>query len=167
MLCAPVGEPPDDIPSIEIQAGKGLTMRQQMEAHRSDAGCTVCHRRIDPPGFSLENYDAIGRWRTADSDGPIDPSGVLPGPNGPMTFRNFQELRGLLKDDPRIPACTTRHLMTYALGRSLTREDEAAVDGILAEARRNGFRIQDLLAGIAMSAPFRERAPNNKPAAKG
>jgi hypothetical protein len=158
ILCSPVAEAPRNVPSLEESAKPGLTLRQQMESHRTNSNCRGCHDQIDPAGFSLENYDATGRWRTTDGVDPIDPSGMLRSAAGPLFFKDFGELRVLLKDDSRIPACATSKLMMYALGRSLNGEDKAALAEILAKTQTGGARIQDVLAEIALSAPFRNRA---------
>ena len=159
ILCSPVGEVPPNVPALEESAVSGLTLRQQMEKHRASLYCASCHSTIDPAGFSLENYDAIGRWRNMDGDVPIDPSGTLPGPKGPRPFKDFSELRVLLRDDPRVASCVTRKLMTYALGRTLTRSDEAALADILAKTHDDGVRIHDVLTEIALSDPFRDQTP--------
>jgi len=155
ILCESVGEVPPNVPALEESADQVLTLRQRMEKHRANPLCASCHTRIDPPGFSLENYDGIGRWRTMDAGGPIDPRGSLTGAGRTVPFENFAELRRALADDDRFPACTVRNLMTYALGRSLSASDEAVVRNVLEKTKTNGHRIQDVIAEIVLSAPFR------------
>ena len=130
-------------------------MRQQMEAHRRNPACASCHRRIDPPGFGLENFDGIGMWRSADNGASIDPGGTFVTKSGPQAFRDFPDLRRLLTGDDRVPLCVTQKLMTYALGRSLTEADEAAAKDVVARTESGGHRIHDVIAEIAVSPPFR------------
>jgi hypothetical protein len=110
--------PPPNVPSLDEKAiGATVSMRQQLEQHRANPECRVCHARMDPLGFGLENYDAIGQWRTQDGSFPIDPSGALP--NG-ETFQGPDGLRRiLLRDQDAFAKCLGSKLLTYALGRKL------------------------------------------------
>jgi hypothetical protein len=118
---------------------------------------------IDPAGFALENFDAIGRWRTVDdSFNPIDPSGALPDGSA---FKSFAEFRAALANRPERFAYTfTEKLLTYALGRGLEYYDMPAVRKILADTARDGYRVQSIILGIVNSYPFRYRA-NDAPQA--
>jgi hypothetical protein len=110
--------PPPNVPKLDETAiGATATVRQRLEQHRANPACKGCHARMDPLGFGLENYDAIGHWRTHDGDLPIDASGALP--NG-QTFEGPDGLKQfLLKDQDRFAQCLGSKLLTYALGRKL------------------------------------------------
>jgi hypothetical protein len=131
-LGTPPPPPPPNVPSLKEQnpeSGKILTMRQRMEQHRANPACAVCHTRMDPLGFALENFDGIGQWRTAEGSTAIDASGVLPDGtkfNGPV------ELRKILLSQPEQFATTiTQKLLTYALGRGVEYYDLPSVRKIV------------------------------------
>jgi mono/diheme cytochrome c family protein len=150
--------PPPDIPTLEEHAkdGKTLTMRQQMEQHRVNPTCAGCHSRMDPIGFSLENYNGIGEWRAKDGGNPIDPTGKLPdgtlfeGPNG---------LKNLLTTTYRDQFVTTftEKLMTYALGRGIEYYDEPAVRAIIREAAPENTTVGALIHSIVRNPQFQTR----------
>ncbi|MGC6459326.1 MAG: DUF1592 domain-containing protein [Akkermansiaceae bacterium] len=146
------GELPGDDKSTE-----GLTFRQQLEVHREKPKCAGCHARIDPLGFGLENFDAIGRWRTSDiNGGKIDSEAVLP---GDIKFSSPAELKQLLmaaKDKVARNVC--RKMLAYSLGRSLEYYDEAVVNDLLAKLQKNDYQIQGLVLAIVRSDPFQNRA---------
>jgi mono/diheme cytochrome c family protein len=153
----PPPPPPPNVPPLKPNesAGKALTMRERMAAHRVNQPCAGCHRLIDPVGFSLENYDAVGRWRTTDQDAPVDASGSLP--DGSQ-FAGVSGLRQALLSRPEIFVSTlTEKLLTYGLGRGLEFYDAAAVRKIVRDARDNDYRFSSLIAGIANSTPFQMR----------
>ena len=157
LLGAPPPEPPADVPALEATggAGAGATLREQMEAHRTNPSCAVCHNQIDPIGFGLEKYDAAGAWRTHENDAPIDDTGVLP--DG-TAFRGPAELKQVLRD--RADAFRrnlSEKLLTYALGRGLEHYDAEAVGAITETARENGNRWSAFVTGVVESAPFRMR----------
>jgi len=130
-------------------------MRDRMAAHRVNQPCAGCHRLIDPVGFTLENYDAVGRWRTADQDAPIDASGGLP--DGSQ-FAGVSGLRQALLSRPDVfVTVLTEKLLTYGLGRGLEFYDAAAVRKIVRDARDNDYRFETLIAGIVNSTPFQMR----------
>ena len=153
--------PPDPLPNVpalvdrKTQA-RTATMRQRMSAHRDNPACAACHAMIDPAGFALEHFDAIGRWRAVDeSYNPIDASGVLP--DG-TPFEGAAGLRAALVRRPeRFVTTLTEKLMTYALGRGVEHYDMPAVRRILREASAGGYRLQDIVLGIVRSDPFRLR----------
>jgi hypothetical protein len=131
-------------------------MRQQLEAHRANPVCAGCHARMDPLGFGLENYDAIGRWRTMDGKFPVDASGVLP--NG-KTFSGAAELKTILRDDEaRFVRCLTEKMLTYALGRGLETYDRPAVEKIARNVEQNGFKFSQLIDSVIASVPFQMRS---------
>lgn len=158
ILGTPPPPPPPNVPSLkDNQETKALTMRQRMEQHRANPACAVCHTRMDPLGFALENFDGLGKWRTADGNSHIDPSGVLPdGANfqGPAGLRKV-----LLTKRDEFAATITEKLLTYALGRAVEYYDEPAVREILREAAPNNYRWSSLVLGIVKSTPFQMRKP--------
>jgi len=158
VLGAPPPDPPPDVPALSDRRtqAKVQTMRERMARHRANAVCASCHNMIDPAGFALENFDAIGRWRTVDeSYNPIDASGALP--DG-TSFSSVSELRAALTRHPeRFAHTVTERLMTYALGRGLEYYDMPAVRKILRDAAPGGYRMQALVHGIVNSHPFQYR----------
>lgn len=156
ILGAPPPPPPPDVPALDEQSvGNAGSLRQQMEKHRSNAVCASCHSRMDVLGFGLENYDAIGRWRTADGKFPVDASGTLP--NG-KSFTTPAELSVLLKGDlPEFSRCLTEKMLTYALGRGLERYDRKTVDAIQTKLAASGYGFQDLIYEVVRSLPFQSR----------
>jgi mono/diheme cytochrome c family protein len=155
-LNAPPPPPPANVPSLESQGGLDkLSMREQLEKHRSNPVCASCHSKMDPLGFGLENYNAIGQWRTADGKFPIDPSGTLP--TG-QSFSGSQQMKEILKANPRAFAqCLTEKMLTYALGRGLERYDRPAVEKIVDRLQANDYKFSQLISGIIESLPFQER----------
>jgi hypothetical protein len=156
ILNAPPPPPPPDVPLLdEKAAGTTVSVRQQLEQHRVNPACAGCHSQMDPLGFGLENYDAIGRWRTMDGKFPLDVSGVLP--DG-KTFSGPEELRAILRADfARFVRALTEKLLTYALGRGLEPYDRPAVEKIARDVQRNGFRFSQLIDSTVDSIPFRMR----------
>jgi hypothetical protein len=146
------------VPSLEEKdLGTLKTMREQLEAHRAQPVCASCHVRMDPLGFGLENFDAVGRWRDAVGKLPVDASGALP--DG-RTFTGPLELAAILKMDREdFAECITEKLMTYALGRGLKLADRASVRRIAAQLPASDYRFSSLVLGIVNSPQFRLRAP--------
>ena len=148
--------PPPGVDGLkEDQNHKPATIREQFDRHRARADCASCHARLDPLGFGLENFDAIGAWREREGETPIDPSGLLP--DG-QTFRSPTELVSLLaknKDD--FTRCLARKLLTYGLGRSLEPGDNQSVERIVRHTARNGDRFSSLAIAIARSELFQSR----------
>jgi hypothetical protein len=163
LLNSPPPPPPAGVPALNENPdnGRTLTTRQQVERHRSQAVCASCHSRMDPLGFSLENFNVIGEWRTRDEGGEIDASGKLP--NG-QTFSGPQGLRNLMlsRQDEFVNATLSR-LMTYALGRELDARDQPAIRQIMRETEAHGYRFSDLVAAIVKSVPFQMRQTAEKP----
>jgi hypothetical protein len=130
------------------------TLRQQLERHRRDARCASCHAALDPLGFGLENFDAVGAWRIRDGAQPIDASGTLP--DG-RSFRGPDELRALLAARaPDFVRCLAEKLLTYALGRELVPADACTVERIVRRLAANGQRFSSLVLGIVTSDAFRK-----------
>jgi hypothetical protein len=154
---SPPPSPPPNVPPLKDNgsAGKVLTMRERMASHRAVQPCAGCHSLMDPVGFSLENYDAVGRWRTTEEDVPIDASGSLP--DGGQ-FAGVSGLRHALLSRPELFVTTlTEKLLTYGLGRGLESYDAAAVRRIVRDARSNDYRFSSLITGIVNSTPFQMR----------
>ena len=157
ILGSPPPPPPGNVPPLKNDgsASKALTMRERMAAHRVNQPCAGCHRLMDPVGFSLENYDAIGRWRTTDQEAPIDASGSLPDGS---EFTGVAGLKQALLSKPELFVNTlTEKLLTYGLGRGLESYDAAAVRKIVRDARANDYRFSSLILGIVNSTPFQMR----------
>jgi Protein of unknown function (DUF1585)/Protein of unknown function (DUF1588) len=132
------------------------TMREQMELHRTNPTCAACHKRMDPIGFALENFDTVGAWRTTDDGGVrLDTSDVLA--NG-TRVDGVSQLRQALLDRPTVFVQTlVEKLMIYALGRGLTYEDMPAVRAIVRSAQKQDLRFSSLVSGIVSSVPFQMR----------
>ena len=145
--------PPPDVPAIEPDIRGAVTIREQLVKHRESATCAECHRKIDPLGFALENFDAIGGWRDKyDPKTPIDSAGKLPGGD---SFRTVPEFRKLLVDrQDQFNRCLTEKLMTYALGRELEVGDRPSVDEILAELDGKQGGLRELIRLVVLSKPF-------------
>ena len=156
LLNAPPPPPPPAVPALDdTHVGKSASLRQQMEAHRKNPACASCHSRMDPLGFGLENFDAVGAWRTKDGDFPIDPSGVLP---SGKSFQGPDELKTLLKEDrAAFVRGMTEKLLTYSLGRGLERYDKPVVAGIAAKLSARNYRFSALVLEIVNSLPFQMR----------
>jgi hypothetical protein len=162
LLNSPPPPPPPGVPPLDESADKGrkLTTREQVERHRSNAVCASCHSRMDPLGFALENFDVIGKWRTRDEGGEIDPSGALP--NG-STFAGPQGLKNLLLSRPdEFVGATLARLMTYALGRELDVRDQPAIRQIMRDTEAGRYRFADLIGAIVKSVPFQMRQTQDK-----
>ena len=154
-----VPPPPPDVPSLERQdqaAVATLTLRQRTELHRTDAVCASCHRILDPIGFGLENFDAIGRWRASDdSGGAIDASGELP---GGKRFAAPRELKAIIAGRPAdLARNLTEKLLAYALCRQLEGYDEIVVDRLMETIAKDGYRLQTLISEVVASYPFTQR----------
>ena len=158
LLGTPPPLPPPDVPSLEETAGDGaaLSMREAMERHRANPVCASCHRLMDPPGFALEQFDAVGRYRTRnEADAPIDASGLLP--DG-TAFEGAAGLREALLARPELFVATlTEKLLVYALGRGVEHHDAPAVRAIAREAAADGHRFSSLILGVVKSPPFQMR----------
>jgi hypothetical protein len=137
------------------ETGKKQTMRERLAQHRGDPACSGCHRLMDPIGFSLENYDAVGRWRTTEDDAPIDAAGGLP--EG-RSFEGVSGLRQALLSRPDVFLTNfTEKLMTYALGRGVEHYDAPAIRKVVREAQAKDSRFSSVVLGIVDSVPFRMR----------
>jgi hypothetical protein len=155
ILGSPPPPPPPGVSQIdEAKTPKELkTFRDKLAAHATRAECAGCHAKIDPLGFGLENFDAIGRWRK--SGGDVDASGKLPGGEA---FNGPKELKAVLfKKKPRFIENVTEKMLVFALGRELQPGDAPAVKAITADLEKGGYKFSVLVAGVAKSFPFRHR----------
>lgn len=156
LLGAPQPPPPDNVEELDATAAvaENLSLRDRLERHRADAACAVCHRRMDPLGFGLENFNAIGKWRDTDGGKPLDTTGTLVDGS---TFNGVVELKEMLVNQRRdeFLRCLTQKMMTYALGRKLEYSDDAAIESIVARLKQNEHRFSELVVGIVLSEPFR------------
>ncbi|HEY2906324.1 MAG TPA: DUF1588 domain-containing protein, partial [Vicinamibacterales bacterium] len=151
---------PPNVPELQgtNAQGKVLSMREQMEMHRATPACAGCHALMDPLGFALENFDAVGKVRTVDSEfAPIDASGVFP--DGSKIDGAAGLRRALVSHSNRFITTVTDKLLTYALGRGVEPYDAPAVRAIARDAAQNDDRFSSLVIGIVKSAPFQMRRP--------
>lgn len=157
MLCSPPPPVPNDIEIGDLELPVDATVRQTLEAHRADPGCASCHKIIDPLGFGLENFDAIGAYRTTENGQPVDASGILDG----VPFDQPEELISLLVEDERLTECIAQQLLTYAVGRnfheSVAKKYARAFAQHTARADQNTWR--QFLTAVVMSEAFQTRRP--------
>ena len=156
ILGTPPPPPPPDVPPLDNDAtGTVLSLRQQMEKHRANAICAACHSKMDPLGFALENYDAIGKWREQDGKFPVDSSGTLP--DG-KTFDGPVAMRQVLTDRmPDFARCLIEKMMIYSLGRGITTADRRSIAQMQNNWAANGFKFQTLIYEVAHSPAFQSR----------
>ena len=153
---APPPPPLPNVPALDGSVPANLPIRERLSLHRSNPVCANCHRTIDPVGFALENFDAVGRWRDQEGDsGSIDASGGLP---GVAELNGVAGLEAALLRRPELFAGTlTEKLLTFALGRGVEYYDAPAIRRILREAEPDGYRFSSLILGIVKSVPFQMR----------
>lgn len=156
LLGAPPPPPPPDVPVLdESKNATTISLRERLERHRKDPSCAACHSLMDPIGFGLESYDAVGRWRTHDGTVPIDTSGVLP--DG-KSFKGARDLKQILRSQS---AAFSRNfgekLLTFALGRGLESYDRTTIEEITGEAAKSDYRFSSFVLGIVNSKPFQMR----------
>jgi mono/diheme cytochrome c family protein len=153
LLGTPPPPPPPDVPKLEDQKAVTGTLRHQMEVHRTNPVCASCHAQMDPIGFGLENFDAIGKWRDADDGGKVDAAGRL---KTGETFGNTEQLVEILATKRRgdFEHCLAEKMLTYALGRGVEMYDRPAVEGIVEKMEREDERFSALVMGVVESLPF-------------
>jgi hypothetical protein len=158
LLSAAPPPPPADIPALKTEGsdpGTALSMREAMAAHRASPACAGCHARMDPIGFAMENFDAVGRWRDADAGGRIDASGVFP------EGTRFEGIAGLKKELLRQPDrfihTVAERLLMYAVGRNLQYYDSPSVRAIVRESAQSKYTLSSLVLGVVKSRPFQMR----------
>jgi hypothetical protein len=157
ILGAPPPDPPPNVPMLrdDAQAVAGGTLRQRMEQHRKDPNCAVCHKEMDALGFALENFDAVGAWRTKDGDFPIDAAAELP--DG-RSFNGPRQLKAMLRDSKdQFVRCLAEKLLIYAIGRGLEPSDRRTVEGIVQATKASDYKFSALVLGIVHSDPFQKR----------
>jgi hypothetical protein len=156
LLGAPPPPPPESVPPLKDNTvASTLSVRERLEQHRADPACAACHDVIDPPGFALENFDAVGRWRELDSGRPIDASGGLPDGS---KFAGPAGLEQALLERPELfVRALTEKLMTFALGRGIEYYDGPAIRKIVEAAREDDWSFSRLVVGIVESTPFQMR----------
>jgi hypothetical protein len=154
LLCSQPPDPPPNIPSITKTDLVGKTVREVLDAHLKNPACASCHKVMDQLGFALENYDAIGAWRTVDNGFPIDASGTLP--DG-TAFKNETEMADIVSKDPRFPRCVAKKMSTYALGRGPTLVDDAWLDKLTTDFTAKGSRLRELIKLLVKTEAFRTR----------
>ena len=155
LLNAPPPPAPPDVPDLEKEQLHG-TLRERMEQHRQNPACAACHQMMDPLGFALENYDAVGRWRDHEGGEPVDASGVLP--DGTQ-FRGVWELRDLLAEGRKedFMRCITEKMLIYAVGRGTEYYDQCAIDEIVEKVGQRDNQFAFLIAEIILSDPFQKK----------
>ena len=159
LLGAPPPPPPPNVPTLKenVAGEKPQSVRERMEQHRANPVCASCHKIMDPLGFALENFDAVGGWRTTESGVTIDASGQLVDGtkvDGPATLR-----QALLKHRAEFAGTVASKLLTYGLGRGVEYFDEPAVRQIVQDSARTEYRWSSLILGIVRSVPFQMRMP--------
>jgi hypothetical protein len=156
ILGTPPPPPPPDVPPLDdSKVGSEVSIRKQLEAHRSNPVCASCHSKMDVLGFGLENYDAVGKWRTMDGKFPVDVGGTMP---GGKAFATAAEMRTVLLDSmPVVAHCLTEKVMTYALGRGMEPYDNRALEQISKSLAADGYRFQTLINEVVKSLPFQSR----------
>jgi mono/diheme cytochrome c family protein len=157
LLSAAPPPPPPDVPSLNTEKtpGKPLTLREAMIRHRAAPACAGCHARMDPIGFAMENFDAVGRWRERDGDQIIDATGVFP------DGTRFEGIPGLKKELLRQPeqfvGTIAERLLMYAIGRNLQYYDAPTVRAVMRDARPSNYTLASLVLGVVKSRPFQMR----------
>ena len=155
-LGTPPPPPPAEVPSLKDNTvAANLPIRERLAEHRSNAACASCHRLIDPVGFSLEQFDAVGRWRTLDEGNPVDAAGGLPDGSH---FAGVSGLEKALLQRPELFVQTmTEKLFTFALGRPPQETDAPVIRKIVRAAKVDNYRFSSLIIGITSSTPFQKR----------
>jgi hypothetical protein len=157
LLGSPPPPPPPNVPELEENTvSASLTLRERLEQHRANETCARCHNLIDPIGFALENFDAVGRWRETDNGEPISATGSL---SDGVEFVGVAGLEQALSRRPELFVQTlTEKLMTFALGRGLEHYDAPAVRRIVRDAGKEDYRFSNIVVGIVQSVPFQMRS---------
>jgi len=152
LLGTPPPPPPQDVPALEDRSEKARTVRARMEQHRANPVCASCHKIMDPLGFALENFDAVGAWRTEEEGAPIDPAGQLAdGANveGVVALR-----QAILRRPELFVSTMTEKMLIFSLGRGIDYHDMPVVRDVVRQAARQDYRFSSIVLGIVNSAPF-------------
>src|SRR6185369_2875397 len=156
LLSAAPPPPPPDVPALKATVnGRVLSPREQLELHRADAACASCHVKMDPLGYALENFDAVGAWRGEDSGRPVDASAQLADGTPLSGLTGLRKVLLERRDD--FTRAFSERLLTYALGRGVEPEDMPAVRAIARRAAADDYRIRAVILGIVESKPFNLR----------
>jgi hypothetical protein len=157
LLGTPPPPPPPNVGQLpeDKKAAKATTLRQRLEAHRNKPVCAGCHARLDPPGFALENFDVIGKWRHSDNGKPIDATGTMTGGRNFATPAEFRRL--LLEDKALFVRSLCTRLLGYATGRSVELHDQPTLLRLEKVLRDSDYRSEPLLIALVKSVPFRSR----------
>jgi hypothetical protein len=162
ILGTPPPAPPPNVPPLrENDGAQALSVRARLEEHRKSPACSGCHAVMDPLGFSLENFDGVGEWRTKEPGGAVDPSGQLADGtkvDGPVALRN-----AIMKHPEQFVRTLTEKMLTYGLGRGLEYYDMPTVRGIARDASRNDYKFSSIVLGIVKSTPFQMRRVQDAP----
>ena len=153
ILGTPPPPAPDNVPDLGSSSELKGTLRQQMVKHRENPVCASCHQKMDPIGFAFENFDAIGRWRTLDNGAPINAASQLDSGEKFGDVSGFLKILAVRKRELFVQ-CLTEKMLTFAIGRGLEFYDKRAVDGIIKQMERDGFKFETLVIGVAKSLPF-------------
>jgi hypothetical protein len=156
VMGVPPPPPPPNVPALDqVKLRRNAPIRERLAEHRKNPTCAGCHRLTDPVGFALENYDAVGRWRTQDGGTPIDASGTL------FDGTDFNGVAGLQKailNHPELFVTTmSEKMLTFATGRGVEYYDAAAIRRIVRDAKAQDYRFSSIVMGIVNSMPFRMR----------
>lgn len=156
LLGTPPPPPPADVPELPESeaANASASLRERLEMHRASPDCAGCHAKMDPIGFALENYDAIGRWRDLDGKFPIDSSGILP---GGVKIRGAEDLKKVISTREDFLKTLSERMLTYSLGRGTEAYDRKVINGIAAKLNQGEQRFSVLLTEVVLSDPFRRR----------
>jgi hypothetical protein len=154
LLCDPPPPPPANVPALDPNVPFNGTLRQRLQMIHQKAGpaCAGCHAAIDPMGFALEHYDAIGLWRDQDNGFPVDATGAMP-TTGAL-FDGAAQLSQVIAADPRFASCVAKQLLTYALGRHVVPGDRPLIDDLGRKFAAASFQVPILLELVATSAPM-------------
>ena len=158
LLGTPPKDPPEDVPELEenTRSEKGLTLREQMQQHSKDVRCATCHSSMDPLGFAMENFNAVGLWRAKEHGKLINTAGKLPTGESFDGAVELQRLLARVRRDSFV-RCVAESMLIYALGRGLEYYDRPALDEICEKVKIRGYRFSSLIEAIAESVPFQKR----------
>lgn len=154
MLCNEPAPPPPGVEGLAEEMSPTASLRERLEQHRADPVCAACHAVMDPIGFALERFNAVGQWREDDNGYEIDDSGLFP--DG-TSFTGAFEMANVIKDDPKLRECVAEHMYTYAMGRGTERYDTYHLEQITEKYSHAGGGLRDLIREIVLSESFRKR----------
>jgi hypothetical protein len=156
LLASPPPPPPPNVPSLNTeQSGKPLSMKEAMQAHRANPACAGCHAKMDPIGFAMENFDALGRWRAEENGRPLEVTSALP--DGTIVD-GVEGVRQLVLRDPALfVEGMTSKLLMYALSRNIQHYDQPTIRVIARESARENYTFASLVLGVVNSVPFQSR----------